>query len=106
VLLLLLLLRIASRRLTLPSRGRFPAYGLQAPLMSNVRRQNFQVARFAHSVLRKLIQRAFFLAKYAKFLEISRSRESSIGTIWHELLGTLQCGSASGSKGTSWNQFP
>ena len=25
-------------RLTLPSRGRFPAYGLQAPLMSNVRR--------------------------------------------------------------------
>ena len=28
----------ANRRLTLPSRGRFPAYGLQAPLMSNVRR--------------------------------------------------------------------
>jgi len=26
------------RCLTLPSRGRFPAYGLQAPLMSNVRR--------------------------------------------------------------------
>jgi hypothetical protein len=27
----------ATRRLTLPSRGRFPACGLQAPLMSNVR---------------------------------------------------------------------
>ena len=27
-----------TSRLTLPSRGRFPAYGLQAPLMSNVRR--------------------------------------------------------------------
>ena len=30
--------RCATRRLTLPSRGRFPAFGLQAPLMSNVRR--------------------------------------------------------------------
>ena len=30
------------RRLTLPSRGRFPAFGLQAPLMSNVRPPNMQ----------------------------------------------------------------
>jgi hypothetical protein len=29
-----------TRGLTLPSRGRFPAYGLQSPLMSNVRRHN------------------------------------------------------------------
>jgi hypothetical protein len=29
----------AIRRLTLPSSGRFPAFGLQAPLMSNVRRR-------------------------------------------------------------------
>ena len=28
----------STSALTLPSRGRFPAYGLQAPLMSNVRR--------------------------------------------------------------------
>lgn len=31
---------VSKCRLTLPSRGRFPAYGLQAPLMSNVRRLN------------------------------------------------------------------
>ena len=35
----------STSALTLPSRGRFPAYGLQAPLMSNVRAQQPAHAR-------------------------------------------------------------
>jgi hypothetical protein len=39
------LLTAVRRRLTLPSRGRFPAYGLQAPLMLNVRRLKVSLKR-------------------------------------------------------------
>ena len=39
------LVRLAERGLTLPSRGQLPAYGLQLPLMSNVRPHKCKLAR-------------------------------------------------------------
>ena len=43
----------ATSRLTLPSRGRFPAYGLQAPLMSNVRAHKTHVPLTANGRTRR-----------------------------------------------------